>query len=185
MRTNARSTSGVVTKAPHFYELYTGPKLRELNAVMASGKLNTATNMFQFVGTSQGPISRGVPANFVFGIDRSRNLPTGPFPNRPNIKFDAIVAATIDRSGNVGGIVLDMAHGTSTTLPSSAVKIQGKRVEIDVPASMLPSTGLDPTQYRFNYWPEYFPGFQANLIASFVPEFGTAQVGVMRARGRR
>ena len=84
----APAATGVVAKAPNFYEDFTGTKLPELNAVMASGKL-LRSNTFQFIGTNQGRISPNVPALFVFGIDRSGNLPTGPFPGRPNIKFDA------------------------------------------------------------------------------------------------
>jgi hypothetical protein len=51
-------------------------------------------------------------------------------------------------------------------------------VAVNVPGSLLPSTGLDPSQYRFNYWPEDGnPG--STHIASFVPEFNDAQVGVI------
>jgi hypothetical protein len=46
--------------------------------------------------------------------------------------------------------------------------------------SALPSTGLPPSQYRFNYWPEDGqPG--STHIASFPPEFNDAQVGVIGA----
>ena len=37
---NMQKSSGVVTKVPHFYNFYTGPKLAELNAVKASAKLS-------------------------------------------------------------------------------------------------------------------------------------------------
>jgi hypothetical protein len=52
-------------------------------------------------------------------------------------------------------------------------------VAVKVPANLLPSTGLDPSQYRFNYWPENpAPGLKQS-IASFAPEFNDSQVGVI------
>ena len=45
--------NGVVTKAPHFYEDYKGPKLPQLNAVAAAGEL-LPDGSFEFVGVNQG-----------------------------------------------------------------------------------------------------------------------------------
>jgi hypothetical protein len=178
----AHSASGVAAKFPRFYELYTGNKLPELNAMSASVKL-LPSNTFQFMATNRGMISPTVPALFVFGIDRNGNLPTGPFPNRPNIKFDAVAVVTINPSSAPTAAVIDLAHGgAATTLSSNEFKIQGRHIELSIPASLLPSTGLPPSQFRFNYWPEAFPGFSSNLVASFLPEFSTAQVGVVRGR---
>ena len=51
-------------------------------------------------------------------------------------------------------------------------------VAVNVPGGLLPSTGLDPSQYRFNYWTkDGGPG--ATHIASFAPEFNDAQVGTI------
>lgn len=178
----ARAASGLAVKFPRFYDLYTGNKLPELNAVMASVKL-LPSNTFQFIGTNHGKISTKVPALFVFGIDRSGHLPTGPFPNRPNIKFDAVAVVIVSPTSAPTATVIDIANGgKATPLSPDAFRLLGPRVELSVPASLLPSTGLSPAQYRFNYWPEAFPGFAANLVASFLPEFGTAQVGVVRGR---
>ena len=46
-----------------------------------------------------------------------------------------------------------------------------------VPAGLLPSTGLAPSQYRFNYWPEDGGPPTSSSVASFAPENATAQVG--------
>src|SRR5262245_32791380 len=75
--------TGMVTKAPRFYEAYTGPKLAELNAVKASGVLS-ANGTFTFTGTNRGRITTA-PAVYVWGIDRGGNLADGPFQNRPNV----------------------------------------------------------------------------------------------------
>lgn len=178
----AHAPSGMVSKAPHFYENYTGPKLAELDAVKASVKLSPS-NTFQFMGVNKGVISQNVPGLFTFGVDRNGNLPPGPFPNRPNVAFDSVVVASVNPGSAPSGLVVDLANNTATPLPAGAVSVHGRSVTINVPASLLPSTGLAPSQYRFNYWPETPPGKLAPYVASFLPEFGTAQVGV--GRGRR
>jgi hypothetical protein len=167
----------VVTKTPRFYEFYNGPQLAELNAVKASGKL-ARNGTFTFTGTNQGRITQG-PAVYVWGIDRNGNLTAGPFNNRPDIKFDALVIVSFDSSLTPTAKVLDLASGATTNLPASSVHVHGRTVSVTVSASLLPSTGLAPAQYRFNYWPED-GGQGSSAVASFAPEFTTAQVGTGR-----
>jgi hypothetical protein len=175
---NQQRAPGVVRKAPHFYEVYTGPKLAELNAIGASAKL-TRGGKFVFTGTNQGRIRVG-PAVYVWGIDRNGNLGPGPFTNRPNIKFDAVVVVTLDTSHHVSAQVVDLTNGNTTDLPGSSAKIRGSTVSVTVPSRLLPSTGLSLAHYRFNYWPEDGGPPVSSSIASFAPEFTTAQVGVSR-----
>jgi hypothetical protein len=167
--------TGVVAKAPHFYEFYTGPKSAELNAVKASAELSPQ-GIFTFTGTNQGAIKKG-PAVYVWGVDRNGNLPPGPFTDRPNIKFDAVVVVSLSSTLTPSAEVVDLASGTTTALPASAVNIQGHTVSVKLSASLLPSTGLAPSQYRFNFWPEDGGPPVSASVASFVPEFTTAQVG--------
>jgi hypothetical protein len=171
--------TGTVAKAPHFYQSYTGPKLAELNAVRASAVLTADGSSFVFSGTNAGRINRA-PATYVWGIDRNGNLPPGPFTGRPNIKFDAVVVVQLGPSMNVTTTVKDLNTGTSTTLPSGSAVIQNKTVSVVVPSSLLPSTGLAPSQYRFNYWPEDGGPPVSSSVASFAPETTTAQVGTSR-----
>jgi hypothetical protein len=170
--------TGIVMKAPHFYEFYTGQKGAELNAVRASGELSRRGN-FIFTGTNQGRISQG-PAAYVWGIDRSGNLPPGPFMNRPNVRFDAVVIVKLDSSQTLSASVLDLARGTLTALPSGSARILGRTVRVTVPTSLLPSTGLPLTEYRFNYWPEDGGPPVSSSVASFLPELTTVPVGVTR-----
>jgi hypothetical protein len=174
----ARHATGVVTKKPHFYEFYTGPRWAELNAVKASGKLSTS-GVFVFTGTNRGKINQG-PAVYVWGIDRSGNLPAGPFTNRPNIRFDAVVIVSLDTSLTPTASVFDLDSGKFTSLSSSAVSIHGRTVRVTVPENLLPSTGLVPSQFRFNYWPEDGGPPGSSSVASFAPEFITARVGLTR-----
>jgi len=167
--------SGIVTKSPHFYEAYTGPRWAELNAVRASARLSSGGN-FTFTGTNQGKITKA-PAVYVWGIDRNGNLPSGPFTNRPNIKFDAVVVVTLNASHTPSADVMDLTNMTMTALPAGSATVHGSTVSVTVPAGLLPSTGLDPSQYRFNFWPEDGGPPVSSSVASFVPEFTTAQVG--------
>ncbi len=172
--------TGRVSKAPHFYEAYTGPRHAELNAVRASGELSATTGNFTFTGTDQGRIN-AAPATFVWGIDRNGNLPPGTsFINRPNIKFDAVVVVTLDASHTLSAKVMDLVTGAITNLPAGDATVRGATVSVTVPSSLLPSTGLAPSQYRFNYWPEDGGPPVSASVASFLPETTTAQVGTTR-----
>ncbi len=81
----------VVTKAPHFYEDYKGPKLApvELRGGGRQASLKPDGKLPEFIGVNQGALDPKVAATYVFGIDRNGKLPTGPFNNRPDIRFDA------------------------------------------------------------------------------------------------
>jgi hypothetical protein len=137
-----KKPTGIVTKAPHFYQFYTGPKLAELNAVKASGELSQ-NGTFTFTGTVQGAI-KNASAGFVWGIDRNGNLPAGPFTDRPNVKFDAFVDVSLNSTLTPTATVVDLASNTTTVLPSGSVSIHGHTVTVKVSASLLPSTGLAP-----------------------------------------
>ena len=168
--------NGIVVKTPTFYEDYTGPRLAELNVVAASGTL-LRNGSFRFIGVNQGLINPNVTATYVFGIDRSGHLPTGPFPGRPDIRFDATVAIKIVPGHSPTVTVTDLANKTSTTVPDSALEIAGGAIQVVIPGSLLPSTGLAPSHFRYDFWPEDGLAGSTN-IASFAPEFHDIQVGV-------
>jgi hypothetical protein len=170
--------SGIVTEVAHFYKFYTGPRWAELNAVKASAKLAPNGN-FTFTGTNKGAINKA-PAVYVWGIDRSGNLAAGPFTGRPKIKFDAVVMVTLSASLTPMGEVFDLASNTTTNLPAGSASIHGRTVKVTVPESLLPSTGLTPSQYRFNYWPEDGGPSGSSSVASFAPGKTTAQVGTSK-----
>lgn len=172
--------NGVAVKAPHFYEDYVGPKLDQLNAVATAGEL-LPNGDFLFAGVNVGAIDPSVPATYVFGVDRNGALPTGPFPGRPDIRFDAVVVVKLVPGQATTATVVDLT-GANKPVPLSAgsIFVAGREVAVIVPAAALPSTGLPPSQYRFNYWPEDGkPG--STHIASFVPEFNDALIGVLGA----
>jgi hypothetical protein len=173
-----KGPSGIVTKSPKFYPFYTGPKWPELNAVKASAEL-MSSGTFVFTGTNQGTINKA-PAVYVWGLDRNGNLPPGPFTGRPNVKFDALVVVRLDSSLTPTATVMDLTNGTTTNLPAGAASIHGRTVKVTVASSLLPSTGLAPSQYDFNFWPEDGGPPISSSVASFLPETTNAQVGMAK-----
>ena len=170
--------NGVVTKAPHFYEDYKGPKLAQLNSVAAAGELRP-DGSFEFVGVNQGALNPKVAATYVFGIDRNGKLPAGPFDKRPDIRFDALIEVSVKPGQATTATVIDLANHTTTSLAQGSFSATGNVIAVTVPGSLLPSTGLPPSQFRFNYWPENPDPALTESIASFTPEFNDAQVGVI------
>ncbi len=168
--------NGTVVKRPAFYEDYVGPRLAQLNVEEATGLL-LRNGSFRFQGVTQGAIDPNVRATYVFGIDRNGHLPQGPFPGRPNIRFDATVAIKILPGQSPTVTVTDMANKTSTIVEDSALQISGKKLTLVIPGSLLPSTGLTPSHYRFNLWPADGLAGSTN-IASFAPGLHDIQVGV-------
>ncbi len=161
-------------KKSSFYEDYVGPRLAQLDAVKATGRL-LRDGSFKFVGVNAGAIDPNVRATYVFGVDRSGKLPTGPFPGRPNIRFDATVAIKIVPGKATTVTVTDLVNKQATPLPDSALVIHGRSVSVTVPGNLLPSTGLAPSHFRFAYWPEDGLAGSTN-IASFAPEFHDVRV---------
>jgi hypothetical protein len=167
--------NGTVVETPSFYEDYVGPRLAQLEVVKATGQL-LRDGSFRFVGVNLGAIDPNVRATYVFGVDRNGNLPTGPFPDRPNIRFDATVAIKIVPGKAPTVVVTDLANKTTTTVQDPALQISGRKIELVIPGSLLPSTGLAPSHYRYNFWPEDGLAGSTN-IASYAPDFSDIRVG--------
>ena len=168
--------NGTVVKTPRFYEDYVGPRLAQLDVVSATGT-RLRNGSFHFQGVTHGAINPNVRATYVFGVDRNGHLPTGPFPGRPNIRFDATIVIKIVPGTSPTVTVADLANKTTTTVQDSALQISGKKIGVVIPGSLLPSTGLRPSHFRYNFWPEDGLAGSTN-IASFAPEFHDIQVGV-------
>jgi hypothetical protein len=114
----------VVEKKPSFDPNFNEPQLPQLEAVKASGKL-LKNGSFTFTGVNRGAIDPNVRATYMFGIDRSGNLPAGPIPGRPNIRFDAVVYARLVPGKAPSLTVYDAAAKKYTFMPNSGVVVSG------------------------------------------------------------
>src|SRR5580692_5266932 len=105
---------GRVAKLPMFYASYTGPKLLDLDVVGAKARLFRGRG-FVFNGFVLGPINTSQQSFYVFGVNRGGASPPGPFPNRPNIDFDAEIIVATSTDGFEGEVQRFNAKGQPTT----------------------------------------------------------------------
>ena len=89
-----------------------------------------------------------VQVTYVFGIDRNGKLPAGPFPGRPDIRFDALVLVTLTPDKAPTASLTDLTTNTSTSLPSGSVLVRGQVLAVNVPVEKLRSMlGLTSVNY--------------------------------------
>ena len=134
---------------------------------------------FRFVGVNQGAIDPNVRATYVIGVDRSGHLPAGPFPGRPDIRFDATVVIKIVPGQSPTVTVTDLANKTSTTVqdPNSHRSQAGRSRWRSRGACSPRRASLRRTSGTTLARPEDgLPG--STNIASFAPDFHDIRVGV-------
>ena len=179
---NQKIVGGHVKKVPMFFGPYAGPKLPDLDALGANGRLIFGQG-FVFTGKVLGAIDSSQSSYYVFGINRGGATPPGPIPNRALIYFDAEVIVATGPTGVTGTVQLLNSSGqptSSVNLPPDAVVIQGNQVQVSIPASLLPSTSPRGThqpdaRYFYAFWAGTSPS-AAGGIASFAPEYSITYV---------
>lgn len=159
----------VVQPAGVFYKDYTGPQRPALDAIAAGGKYSAGAQTIVLDARMAGPVLSGGPNYFVWGFDRG-GATNAPFPDEPNVKFNAVVVVTADpATGTVTGTV--NALNGQPAQPVTVVLTAPDTLEVTVSASQLPTTGLAPSAYVWNLWPRSgVGGATADQIASFIPE---------------
>jgi plastocyanin len=159
----------VTRPAGVFYSLYTGDKRGALDIIQGTGEYTAATNTFTLTALMSAPIFSSQDNYYIWGIDRGGST-NAPFAQEPNVKFNAVVLV---QATAANGIVatLTLIPGGATTLDPSAVHIDGAKVTVSVPASLLPSTGSAPAAYAWNLWTRSGVGGVASAqLAKFAPE---------------
>ncbi|HWE38018.1 MAG TPA: hypothetical protein VG406_15715 [Isosphaeraceae bacterium] len=187
------SPTGVVTKAPNFYELFAGPQRAELDVVRASGRFVPGKGLV-FTGTMAGRINRhpsdpSQSSFYAIGINRGSSSAIAPFTNRPNVIFDAVVAVEVQPQG-ISAILVDLTAppGTAPTqLPAGSARVNGRQVQVTVDPALLPTPpgGVPLTQFTFNLWPRSSLSMAPlpdgrSVVASFIPEDGMAPIAFPR-----
>jgi hypothetical protein len=154
-----------------FYRDYTGPQRPALNAISADGSFVAASQTIVLIAKMAGPVFTGGPNYFVWGIDRG-GATSAPFPDEPNVVFNAVVVVTADpANGTTLTAVVNLLNGASPQ-PVAAALLAPDTIQVVVPASALPATGtITAAQYRWNLWPRNgLGGTPAAQIASFIPD---------------
>lgn len=172
------STMSTAPAAPRFtnsvfYKDYVGPQRPAILAASADGMFLTASQNIVLTARMSGPIFTGGPNFYVWGFDRGGAVNTvAPFPDEPNVKFNAVVVVTADPANgtNLTGIV-NLLDGSTPKSVTSAVLLAPDTMQIVVAASLLPSTGFAPPAYTWNLWPRNaLGGAPSAQIASFIPD---------------
>ena len=80
-----------------FYRDYTGPQRPAISAIGADGFSSTSAQTITVVAKMAGPVFAGGPNYYVWGWDRGgASANAAPFPDEPNVKFDAVLVVTAD-----------------------------------------------------------------------------------------
>jgi hypothetical protein len=174
--TNAIPSNGAgfrfTESAGTFYKDYTGPQRPALSAIGADGIFSPGAQTITLVAKMAGPVFAGGPNFYVWGFDRGgASTGAAPFPDEPNVKFNAVVVVTADpANGSALTGVINLLDG-STPQTIAPVLSAADTIQVTFPASMLPSTGFTPAQFVWNLWPRNgLGGTPAAQIASFIPD---------------
>jgi hypothetical protein len=174
------ATQGSVGRAPRFYSHFRGPRRPDLHVLTARGQFFPPQG-FAFTGVTVGSINTSQTSFYVFGVNRGGASAPGPFPDRPNITFDAEVVVATGTFGFEATVELLNSKGqvtNSVSLPESAITFSKTHVGVFVPADLLPSTAPPGTakpveDYSFAFWAGTSPS-APRQIAGFSPEFANA-----------
>jgi len=160
-----------------FYRDYTGPQRPAINAIGADGSFISSTQTISLIAQMAGPVFAGGPNYYVWGFDRG-GATNAPFPDEPNVKFNAVLVVTADPANGTALIAtVNLLNGTPA-VPVAAALLAPDTIQVFVPASALPATGtLTASQYRWNLWPRSGVGGSATAqIASFIPDNALASL---------
>lgn len=145
-----------------FLPTFVGARGPDLDVLRVDGTYDGAE--FRFSAREAGAIGTTPGGFFVFGVDRGAGTPR--FADiAPGVEFDAVVVV------NPGGptIVRDLIAGVTTAIAPADVRVAGDEISVDVPAGLLPSLGLAPSEYTFNLWPRNGAGLNSQ-ISDFAPD---------------
>lgn len=168
--------------AGDFLSTYTGPHGGDLDVVSAN--VTFTGTVFRFDAVLNGPVGATAGGFYVWGIDRGFGTPRfgvitgagGATYDATGVLFDSVVVL---RPGGASVVNDLLPGGASTPLPIASIIVNGSEILADVPASLLPSSALPPSQYRVNLWPRFAGAVGNNQISDFAPDNSTIQVSAV------
>jgi hypothetical protein len=145
----------------------TGNKTSDLDVI--SGAVNFDGKNFTFTATEAGPIGQSEGEFFVWGVDRGIHQQFfGSFA--PGVLFDVAIVLQPDATGFVVDFSPSNPDATVNLAPG-AVTINGSTITAVVPLSFLPTRGLQPADYKANFWPRVGLNPSNNAqISDFAPD---------------
>src|SRR5689334_10929637 len=170
--TQTALAGSITDPANDFIPTFAGTHDPSLDVLAFSTTFDGAT--FHIKATENGDIAAFPTGLFVIGFNRGAATSNFAALGLPNIVFDSVI--TLTSKGVVGG--RDLVSNTPIAVPAGSATILGSTFQIDVPAALLPSQGLLPTQYGVNLWPRDASVAAGNTqIADFAPDATDLIVG--------
>jgi len=163
--------------ANDFLPSYQGPKNGDMDALSSEVTLNTGNNTMTFTATMNGPVGTTAGGAWVWGLDRGKGAELFLPAFGAGVKFDSVLALSVDPTQP--SAFIDIVNGGAVSpLAAGAVHVNGNTISATVPVSMLPSQGLAPASYTWNFWPESKLG-QAPFVSDFAPDARNAALTVV------
>lgn len=154
--------------ANDFIPSFTGAHTADLDVRSMEVTYN-GTN-YHFTGTMAGNAGSTLGSFYVWGVNRGAG--TARFGSiATNVLFDFVVI--VNPAG--GSSVRDFITGVATPLPPTAVSFTGPRIDVDVPASLMPAQGFAADAFTTNLWPRTGLA-SSSQIADFAPDNSNAPV---------
>lgn len=154
----------IADPAGDFIPSFTGTKSGDIDVLSVSATFDGTD--FHIGATVNGSVGALPTALYVFGFNRGAGTSNFAAIGLPNVLFDAVV--TMTGAGVTGG--RDLVSNTAIALPAGSAQISGSSFSITVPASLLPSEGLPPSQYQVNLWPRDSSAVGNAQISDFAPD---------------
>src|SRR5205814_1590760 len=136
----------------------------------------TRDNTLTFTATVNGAIGTTAAGAWVWGLDRGKGTERFPPPIGVGVKFDSVLALTVDPSQPSSFI--DFISGNSHVLPPGAVKVNNDTITATIPLSFAPSEGFAARHYTWNFWPEAVLG-SPPYVSDFAPDASNAALTVV------
>jgi len=141
-----------------FLPSFVGTASPDLDVTSFSVSLDPGATNFTLGAVLAGDISTAVPGFYVIGVNTGHgaNAPFGAI-GEPNVTFDQVIVVQKNGTATLG----------ANTFPVSMV---GNEFILNVPTSLLLSTGASFANYGFNIWPRFGTTVTGNSqISDFAP----------------
>jgi hypothetical protein len=142
-----------------FLPSFTGTASPDLDVTSFSVSLDPGATTFSLGAVLAGDIDPSLAGFYVIGVNTGSGI-IHPFAaiGEPNVTFNQVIVV--------------QKNGTATLGANSlTVLLSGNQFIVDVPVSLLTSTGATPQNYGFNIWPRFGSTVTGNAqISDFAPD---------------
>jgi hypothetical protein len=141
-----------------FIPSFTGTASPDLDVTSFSVSLDAAATTFSLGAVLAGDIDPSLAGFYVIGVNTGSGAihPFGAI-GEPNVTFNQVIV--VQKSGTA-----TLGANSLTAL------LSGNQFIVNVPVSLLPSTGASPADYGFNIWPRFGATVTGNgQISDFAP----------------